>query len=70
MSKESTAKLAKHVFLYDMLGAAGQPINPRPLEVEAYDMSHALQRVAAQLSKHTARVVVWKRKRYDDRSGT
>lgn len=58
----------KHTYLYSMYGTAKEPINPFPLDVEANDLGHALQKIAASLSDYAVEVKIWKRKRFDDRS--
>lgn len=48
------------VFWYNMLDKGNCPINPNPLEVEAKDLGHAMQKIAACLSDDCVEVQVWK----------
>lgn len=47
-------------FFYNMIDKNNCPINPQPLEVEAKDLGHAMQKVAACLSDHCTDVHVWR----------
>ncbi len=48
-------------FLYNMVDAGNCEINPFPLDVEAKNMGHALQKIAACLSNDCVQVIVWRK---------
>lgn len=52
-------KVGATKFWYNMLDAGKCEINPRPLELEANDLGHALQKIAACLADDCVEVQVW-----------
>lgn len=46
-------------FLYNMYDAGNCKINPWPLEVEAKDMHHALQKIGPCLADDCVSVAIW-----------
>lgn len=52
-------KVGTMTFWYSMIDVNNGPINPRPLELEANDLGHALQKIAACLADDCVEVKVW-----------
>jgi len=48
------------VFWYDEIDKDRHEINPLPWEVEARDLGHAMQKIAARLSDECVEVHVWR----------
>lgn len=60
MAFKRGAKIGAMRFWYNMFDNDDRPINPQPLELEANDLGHALQKIAGSLADDCVEVSVWK----------